>query len=1152
MQSDLNIQQTTRPDYFLSYSNIEINPETFNTSILNKLIGDGTELTSGTIEALTVEINWTEIFRYWTEIRSKYHLESEESDEEVDQEETEVNEGDESWNDTNSSSNDIDDNINCRIRVTNLVLNLKQTDSITDSIGGYNLSDDISRDFSNTDLIKDFMNHIIGQFRIEISGIKIKINDELTFEVPTGILVTPEVNGLRKIALLGNLMFEDGVGTFLIVKKGAEVTLIRTFEEYKIKAHLPEMYLECIDPFTIFPSGTRAESSSGILFEISVDLVKAKLFDSLSISLNDIFINDSGTFITGHFESHWKERLISFESPVQTHVITGNYKTRDIVINEEISLKIKRIDELEKIKEVLISRTEKVIGKTERAQFKLRAVIFIVEVEEYNTSLFIDEIVSIGNLVTIKSIRIIQNDSSLKVSDISYQIREEPLNANIKKCFPCPFAEFKRFIENDEVVSLEHEELLYSRFSGLDKLNIQSITGIIDLEDIQRYTATSSQRSKDTLVSFIGKVDSSDVSIKVAKGGASYRLSLKNLRLLKTETFSDIRVHLNNLMRESDLLVSGAEISCTITSKLSVAEVNGGKIVLPHNIYELFKSDFALSSESESDGITNLQVTVKGLQAELRCGELQEPVKTALFLSELNYKASSSTVYVDELGISLDSRTIFQSGLLKFDLTSYTLRNHCSELTLTPETYGDLLRVASFWSDVYTPLMEDIRPEAVFKDKLEVEGGINTDGIVIDNSTIQEYDDDDQSSLELEFDIDRDEELGSEISTEDLSILLKDIEEDFFVNKDDKPISSKFNLDDCGFRINLNTEVEGTKFIINLASISGMISSETFQIKVKEGKVIKKDINISSSSEVILNRWQRGPDFTCKYPIEDGNFLNIKSEKVLSVSDEINLMISICPLRTFLDEKTINLFVNFFKENPKYLEVKEPKELRAFLFLNKVKISALAMKMDYKSNGPSSTRPPSLKGAEIVLPRIELRGIKGLEGLGPAILSAWIPELRGKKLTGVLKTGLVPVRTIVNLGGGLVELILLPWQINSEMSAAQTVAQMRKSGKQIGLETLKLSASIAKGTSQILGNNGAKFDLQAQTYPRDFQTGVQQAAQLIIALPLRIQRRGGALTAVPLFILDSAATATGALAKTLQGIQAEFDKETRLDRVNKK
>ena len=190
----------------------------------------------------------------------------------------------------------------------------------------------------------------------------------------------------------------------------------------------------------------------------------------------------------------------------------------------------------------------------------------------------------------------------------------------------------------------------------------------------------------------------------------------------------------------------------------------------------------------------------------------------------------------------------------------------------------------------------------------------------------------------------------------------------------------------------------------------------------------------------------------------------------------------------------------------------------------------------------------------MILPRIELRGVKGLEGLGPAVLSTWIPELKGSKLTGVLKTGLLPVRTVVNLGGGVVELILLPWQLGTrEMgggSAAQTVAHIRRSSKQIGLETLKLTTTIANQTSKLLSSSAA-HNSTSGGYPDNFQSGVQQAAQLIIALPTRIHQqnqRKGALRAVPLLILDSAATATGALAKTLQGIQAEFDRETGLER----
>lgn len=305
----------------------------------------------------------------------------------------------------------------------------------------------------------------------------------------------------------------------------------------------------------------------------------------------------------------------------------------------------------------------------------------------------------------------------------------------------------------------------------------------------------------------------------------------------------------------------------------------------------------------------------------------------------------------------------------------------------------------------------------------------------------------------------------------------------------------------------------------------------------------------------LINRWPRGPDVTCKHPIEDGNFFTLKADKIISetqkIIEEYNLTVSICPLRLFLDQGTLNSLSSTFKS----VETKKASSsvLRSFIFFNKVTISPLALKLDYTPTNLNNNTPIPLQGAEMILPKIELRGVKGIEGLAPAIISTWIPELRGKKLTGALTTGLVPVRTVINLGGGVVELILLPWQHqrNESQSAAHTVAQIRKSSKQIGLETLKLTASLASNTSKLLNTSSSSSSKSVQTYPRDFQSGVQQAAQLIIALPTRLTQQNqkkGTFRAMPLLILDSASVATGVLAKTLQGIQAEFDKETDRDR----
>ena len=521
------------------------------------------------------------------------------------------------------------------------------------------------------------------------------------------------------------------------------------------------------------------------------------------------------------------------------------------------------------------------------------------------------------------------------------------------------------------------------------------------------------------------------------------------------------------------------------------------------------------------------------------------------------------------------------------------IRNHCSSMNLNPINLKNLIKLVTFWSEIFSPIIKLIEPKAVFHYN---ESSIDLD--FNENVTTSFTGSEDENNLQLEFEFSDNEEINFdfegqddiEISTDDKSLesepststsastsealkdLLNEIDDKFFVPKVENYSKTNNGVKINNFRFEVNLIVDSSdnnitikdeyieRITLNLSGINGFVSSELIDLKVKDGNIEKSKArsDLKPFKKTLLSIWNRGPDLTLKYPIVEGNFASIRAEKMDKCNDEsesngideFNMNLTICPLRLFLDQKSLSTLRAFFSQSSdnslNYSANND--EIRSFIFFNKVNISSLALKLDYKPN--SLEGAIHLEGAEMILPRMELRGVKGFEGLGPAIMNSWIPELKGKKLTGVLTSGLVPVRTIINLGGGVVELILLPWQLSREQrSAARTAANLRQSSKKIGLETLKLTTTLANQTAKLL-NSKSDFE-----YPRDFQSGIQQAAQLIIALPTKIcdRKRGkSAVRAVPLVILDSAGVVSGALTKTLQGLQAHFDRELNNDRKIKR
>lgn len=455
--------------------------------------------------------------------------------------------------------------------------------------------------------------------------------------------------------------------------------------------------------------------------------------------------------------------------------------------------------------------------------------------------------------------------------------------------------------------------------------------------------------------------------------------------------------------------------------------------------------------------------------------------------------------------------------------------------------------------------MEEIKPEAIFKAETDEEVGFSVDK---------------NTKSEQEPYIDSEQEM-IETKTFNIEELMEDVDEEFFVAKQDSGFTEKSEMIMKFVNIGLNVKLKLENFEelnVSLTGIEGSVEREKVKIRIKKGEIRRE-------SELILSNWRRGPDAKSRIAMEEGTFLVLEAERTESDIcgiDEYNLRAGVSPMRLFLDSQILDFFTNFaagiktseaFGSNDSKQQLKG---LKGFIFFNKVTVSALPIKFDYQ---------PALQGAEICLPRIELRGVKGVGALPSSIASAWIPQLKGDRLKEVLKTGLLPVRTVVKVGNGFADLVLLPWRLayqpnlelinqsddtsqlgdgsheivshfhygshalnSSSHSHARTAAQIRKSSKQIGMEALKLTSALATTTFELL-NPTSKTDMDA----KDLQGGIQEAAKLIVALPKRQKsrfERMNLLQAVPLVIWDSTSVTIGAIAKTLQGLAAEFDNDS--------
>ena len=222
------------------------------------------------------------------------------------------------------------------------------------------------------------------------------------------------------------------------------------------------------------------------------------------------------------------------------------------------------------------------------------------------------------------------------------------------------------------------------------------------------------------------------------------------------------------------------------------------------------------------------------------------------------------------------------------------------------------------------------------------------------------------------------------------------------------------------------------------------------------------------------------------------------------------------------------------------------------------------------------------EGAEMTLRHITLRGISGWPRLFDTLNDIWTPDVKANQLADVL-SGVAPIRSLVNVGAGVADLVLLP--IEQYQKDRRIIRGVQKGAasfaKTTALEAVRLGARLATGTQVILEQAehilGGRMSQPLQgeavaegsdelisryaSRPEDMRDalaqaygglsrGLTSAAQTILAVPMEVYERtdpdgpGGiarpVVKAVPIAVLRGARGATEALAKTMQGFQAQL------------
>ncbi|KAF9426358.1 autophagy- protein 2 [Podila epigama] len=295
--------------------------------------------------------------------------------------------------------------------------------------------------------------------------------------------------------------------------------------------------------------------------------------------------------------------------------------------------------------------------------------------------------------------------------------------------------------------------------------------------------------------------------------------------------------------------------------------------------------------------------------------------------------------------------------------------------------------------------------------------------------------------------------------------------------------------------------------------VSGVEKASHLSLRVKEFEIID---NLKSSLWHKFLSHQR-IDTHAGVPRQSlSNMIRVDLDGVRPVVSastvEYRLNVKILPLRLYIDQDALIFLIRFFVQgtsgNSEGVggagtrsdgdvsgpssddgESKKPSEL----YFQSVRLGELAVKLDYKPKHVDYTGLSGgnfvelmnffhLDAAEMTLQEVHLRGINGVSKLGQDLISSWLPHIRSTQVPHMV-SGLTPIRSLVNLGAGIADLVLLP--IEQYKRDGHIIRGLQKGGQAFTrattLEALKIGTKLAVGTQVLLEHADEIFGSGAGT-----------------------------------------------------------------------
>ncbi|KAG1803777.1 uncharacterized protein HD556DRAFT_1330227 [Suillus plorans] len=326
-------------------------------------------------------------------------------------------------------------------------------------------------------------------------------------------------------------------------------------------------------------------------------------------------------------------------------------------------------------------------------------------------------------------------------------------------------------------------------------------------------------------------------------------------------------------------------------------------------------------------------------------------------------------------------------------------------------------------------------------------------------------------------------------------------------------------------------------------------------------------------------------------------------------SEETRLRAKLLPLRLYVDQDALDFLKKFFAfkdpdspSAPADTASEETYIQHAEVFPIDLKLDYKPRRVDYRALREGKTIELMnffhFDGAEMTLRHLTLHGITGWPRFFDTLNDLWTPDVKATQLVDVI-SGVAPIRSMVNVGSGVADLVLLP--IAQYKKDGRIVRGVQKGTKAFvqstAMEAIKLGARLATGTQVILEQAenvlGGQFkdSVTAETFhipyddsgegpdeelisryaaqPADVTEGVQSAyrslqrnlhsaAQTILAVPMEVYEKSGnegavraVVRAVPIAVLKPMIGASEAVSKTLMGLHNTLDPNVRHENAAK-